>query len=214
MCRSNLLFVFFIINICLCSSISAQLDDEGKETDEYPKHGIDLRISMWKSSSQTAVSVGLRGVTVDAGTGNMGGGIMYNFYPNADYAFTFSAGLLSAEVKVETFSNYTSSLIPIMMGVKYFIIPANNDQPFRPYIAGMAGALMGSQSGVSLLSVESRTETAMGGYLGFGADMVLGRLIKVHAELGYNLFTEFEQPIGSKDDYSGPEFTFGIGFIF
>ncbi len=213
-------FCFLIImisTICLAQNTN-HLQNDGYSNDmirnsDYPKHSIDLRFSMWRNYSSD-VSVGVPGVSVDVGSGNTGGKIMYNYYPNKFYAFTFSVGVLSTEVKVKTFSNYTSTIAPIMMGVKYFLIQNENDQPFRPYLSGMVGMLHGSESNVKILSVNNHSETAMGGYFGFGADMLLGSLIKLHTDLGYNLFTEFDQPIGSKNNYSGPEFSFGIGFMF
>ena len=78
----------------------------------------------------------------------------------------------------------------------------------------MVGMLHGSESGIKILSVNQHSETAMGGYLGIGTDVILGSLVKLHTDLGYNLFTEFERPIGSRDNYSGPEFSLGIGFMF
>lgn len=203
--------------ICLAQNTnSLQIDNDSDFTNrmnDYPKHSIDLRISMWRNSSSD-VSVEVPGVSIDVGSGNTGGRIMYNYYPNKSYAFTFSVGVLSTEVKVKTFSNYTSIIAPIMMGVKYFPIQNEYDQPFRPYLSGMVGMLHGSESNVKILYVGNHSETAMGGYLGFGADMILGSLVKLHTDLGYNLFTEFEKPIGSKENYSGPEFSFGIGFMF
>jgi len=209
--------IVLLSTICFAQNTNQlQSDNDSNlinQNNDYPKHSIDLRISMWRNSSSD-VSVGIPGVSVDVGSGNTGGRIMYNYYPNQSYAFTFSIGVLATEVKVKTFSNYTSTIVPIMMGAKYFLIQNGSDLPFRPYLSGMIGILNGSESSVKILSVNSHTETAMGGYLGFGADMILGSLVKLHTDLGYNLFTEFDRPIGSKDNYSGPEFSLGIGFMF
>jgi hypothetical protein len=183
------------------------------QNNEYPKHSIDLRFSMWRNSSSD-VSVKFTGVSIDVGGGSTGGRLMYNYYPNEFYAFTFSIGVLSAQINVNAISNYTSSIIPVMMGAKYFLVSDNGDQPFKPYLSGMIGILQGTESGIKILSVNQHSETAMGGYLGVGTDVILGSLVKLHTDLGYNLFSEFEQPIGSKDNYSGPEFSFGVGFMF
>jgi len=210
----KLLMLLLVFSTFLSTETLSKVNSfEEASQNEYPKHSIDLRISMWRNSS-TDVSVGILGISVDAGTGNMGGRIMYNYYPNKFYAFTFSVGVLSNEVKVKTFSNYVSTIVPIMMGAKYFLTSNESNSPFRPYLSGMIGMLHGSESGVKILSVNHHTETAMGGYLGFGADMILGSLVKLHTDIGYNLFTEFEKPIGSRNNYSGPEFSFGIGFMF
>jgi hypothetical protein len=182
-------------------------------SNDYPKHSVDLRISFW-NNSQSAVSVGFHGVSVDAGTGGISGRIMYNYYPNSTYSFNISAGVMNTEVKVKTLSTYTSNVIPIMMGMKYFFIDSPDNNPFRPYISGSIGGLFGSESATGILNVYTHTETAIGASAGIGSDIILGSLVKLQADISYNLFTDFSEEIGSRKNYSGPEFSFGIGFMF
>ena len=54
----------------------------------------------------------------------------------------------------------------------------------------------------------------MGLYAGIGSDFILGSLIKLQADIGFNLFTDFQNNIGSRKNYSGPEFAVGIGIMF
>jgi hypothetical protein len=177
------------------------------------KHSIDLRVSFW-NNSQSAVSVGFHGFSVETGTGGISGEIMYNYYPNSVYSFYVSAGVMNTEVRVENLSTYTSTVIPIMMGMKYYIIDYYTDNPFRPYVSGSIGGLFGTESAVEILNVRTHTETAVGGSAGFGTDIILGRLVKLQAEISYNLFTDFAEEIGGNKNYSGPEFSLGIGFMF
>jgi hypothetical protein len=208
-------FYLFLILTCFYSQLSFadDLSGEGNTADEYPKHGVDLRLAFWNHSQGGAV-VNLGSLSVDASTGGISGKIMYNFYSSPELAFTFSVGLMSADVNVETLSTYTSTVIPVMMGLKYYFIQLEPNNALRPYLAGSFGALAGYESGVSYLSVGTRSETTIGGYAGFGTDIVLGSLVKLHAEVGYNLFSDFTQEIGVRKNYSGPELSFGIGFIF
>jgi len=182
-------------------------------SNDYPKHSVDLRISFWKNS-QTAVSVGFHGVSVETGTGGISGRIMYNYYPNSTYSFNVSAGVMNTEVKVKTLSTYTSTVIPIMMGMKYFFVDSPGSNLFRPYISGSIGGLFGTESATGILNVYTHTETAIGASAGIGSDIILGSLVKLHADISYNLFTDFSEEIGSRKNYSGPEFSFGIGFMF
>ncbi|MGB5849261.1 MAG: hypothetical protein WBH40_12280 [Ignavibacteriaceae bacterium] len=177
------------------------------------KHSIDLRVSFW-NNSQSAVSVGFHGFSVETGTGGISGEIMYNYYPNSVYSFYVSAGVMNTEVRVENLSTYTSTVIPIMMGMKYYIIDYYTDNPFRPYVSGSIGGLFGTESAVEILNVRTHTETAVGGSAGFGTDIILGSLVKLQAEISYNLFTDFAEEIGGNKNYSGPEFSLGIGFMF
>jgi hypothetical protein len=187
--------------------------DSINRSNNYPKHSVDLRISFW-NNSQSAVSVGFYGVSVETGTGGVSGEIMYNYYPNSIYSFNVSAGVMNTEVRVHNFSTYTSTVIPIMMGMKYYFIDYSVDNPFRPYISGSIGGLFGSESATGILNVYTHTETAIGASAGIGSDIILGSLIKLHADISYNLFTDFAEEIGSRKNYSGPEFSIGMGFMF
>jgi len=49
---------------------------------------------------------------------------------------------------------------------------------------------------------------------GIGFIIILGSLVKLHADMGYNLLTDFLAEIGNRKNYSGPEFSIGLGFMF
>jgi hypothetical protein len=187
--------------------------DSINRSNDYPMHSIDLRVSFW-NNSQSAVTVGFYGVSVETGTGGVSGELMYNYYPNSIYSFNVSAGVMNTEVRVYNFSTYTSTVIPIMMGMKYYFIDYSVDNPFRPYISGSIGGLFGTESAAGILNVYTHTETAIGASAGIGSDIILGSLIKLHADISYNLFTDFAEEIGSRKNYSGPEFSIGLGFMF
>ena len=183
------------------------------QDNNFPKHSIDLRISFW-NKSQSGVTVGFQGVSVKTGAGGISGKIMYNYYPNKTYSINISAGVMSSEVSVENLSDYVSTVVPIMMGVKYYFIDLPANSTFRPYLAGSIGGLFGTESATGFLRVYTHTETAVGGYAGIGSDIILGSLVKLHTDVGYNLFTDFNEEIGSRKNYSGAEFSFGLGFMF
>ena len=44
--------------------------------------------------------------------------------------------------------------------------------------------------------------------------LVLGSLVKLQADMGYNLFADFLEDIGNWKNYSGPEFSIGLGLMF
>ena len=183
------------------------------QLNDFPRHSIDLSISFW-NNSHSAVSVGFQGVSVETGNGATSGSLMYNYYPNRNYSVNVGVGVMSTEVRVENLSNYTSTLLPIMLGMKYYFIEYSMDNPFRPYVAGSIGGLYGTESEVGITTVRSHTETAFGVSGGIGSDIILGSLIKLHAGISYNLFTDFDEEIGSRKNYSGPEFSIGLGFMF
>jgi len=211
------ILIVFFSTVAFTQNNSIMQGDTGSESinqlNEFPRHSIDLSVSFW-NNSQSAVSVGYQGVSVETGNGAISGSLMYNYYPNSGYSFNVSVGVLSTEVRVENFSNYTSIIIPIMLGMKYYLIDYSPDNPFRPYIAGSIGGLYGTESTVGIANVRYHNETAFGVSGGIGSDIILGSLIKLHAGIGYNLFTDFKEEIGSRKNYSGPEFSCGLGFMF
>ncbi|MCP4600285.1 MAG: hypothetical protein GY847_07095, partial [Proteobacteria bacterium] len=57
-------------------------------------------------------------------------------------------------------------------------------------------------------------ETAFGGQLAAGLDFVTGRNFMMSAGFGWNLMSDFNEPIGGSKNYSGPEFSFGFSWLF
>lgn len=74
--------------------------------------------------------------------------------------------------------------------------------------------LIGSESQVQILNIGTHTESAVGAFVGFGAELLISSRIKVSTEIGYNLVSDFIEEIGSQKNYSGTEFSFGFGFMF
>ena len=62
--------------------------------------------------------------------------------------------------------------------------------------------------------VETGVETAFGGRLGGGTDVLLGRHFMVNASAGYNLVSDFSEPVGGRDNYSGFEMRVGVSWSF
>jgi hypothetical protein len=211
--KKSLYLVFLISAFSFNAAIAADNNEENSYYNEYPKHGIDLRISFWDHSKGGA-NVNLNGLSIDVGTGGVSGKLMYNFYSSPELAFTFSVGIMSAKVNVETFSSYTSTVSPVMMGLKYFFMKYDTNNALRPYVSGSFGMLVGTESGVKLPLIGTSTETTIGASAGFGTDIILGSVLKLNADIGYNLFSDFSEEIGGKKNYSGAEFSFGIGFMF
>lgn len=47
-----------------------------------------------------------------------------------------------------------------------------------------------------------------------GVDFVLGSHFMPGIALSYNLMSDFDKPIGGSKNYGGPEFSFGISYLF
>ena len=47
-----------------------------------------------------------------------------------------------------------------------------------------------------------------------GLDFLMGSIFKLGLTAGYHLLGDFERPIGSETNYSGPEYSLIFGFVF
>ena len=56
--------------------------------------------------------------------------------------------------------------------------------------------------------------TSLGSRAGGGLDVRLGRSVVAIANLGYNLMTDFSEPLGDRLNYSGLDFGIGIAWLF
>lgn len=177
------------------------------------ENSIDLRIS-YVNHSGSVVQVKSIPLLINVETGGISGKIIYNYYPNYDYSFFFSIGGMSPKVSVDNISEHTSTIGSIMMGMKYFPFKSIQDNTFRPYLSLGMQMLIGTESNVEILNIESHTESAMGVYGAIGTELLISSRIKFFTEMGYNLVTDFTVEIGNKKNYSGFEFALGLGFMF
>ena len=59
-----------------------------------------------------------------------------------------------------------------------------------------------------------QTKGTIGGHLGGGVDVHLGRHWTLGVSAGYNWMADFSEPIGARDNYSGFGASVGLGFLF
>jgi len=212
-CCSIVLVFFFIAAQTISAQHNMPVVEDDQQTKDFRNQSIDLSISFWGNSS-SGVAINLRGVSVDAGTGSVSAKLVYNYYSPNYFAYYLSMGVLTSNLNIKTLSTHTSTLVPIMTGLKYYFLNLSEDNPIRPYLFGSGGILIGTESSVKLISIETHTESVIGANAGIGADIILGSLIKLHTCIGYNLFSDFKETVGNRKNYNGPEFSFGIGFMF
>ncbi len=177
------------------------------------RHTISLDLAYMTELTSKA-SIRVPGAEIDYGSTGLAGKLGYNLFFDERLAIHVSCGIWQTEVRITPFSVESSTVAPILMGVKYYPFKITQDSSLKPFMLGAAGIVVGSASGVRRISSVSHTESAAMVYLGAGSDFVLGSLVKLTAGLGYHFTTDFSEPIGGKKNYSGPEISFGIGFMF
>lgn len=208
--------IFFKISVALITLtiLSAEISyaDSPKN-----KHSIDVQFSFLKNS-KSSVEVGMGGVEINAGNEGLGGKISYNYFVDDEFAINVSTGVISSGATVSNSyisSNVNTSIVmPIMFGLKYYFTKYSDKKSIRPYLSGAGGFLFGSETETGSTKVSVSNETATNIYLGAGADFVLGKLVKLNSDIGYNLSSDFSEPIGARQNYGGLVFSVGVGFMF
>lgn len=88
----------------------------------------------------------------------------------------------------------------------------------KPFFAASLGPVLGASSGSYVGNGGSfagtRADSAAGGHVGAGVDFHVARWLSVGVSGGYNWMLDFAEPVGRKDNYSGPQLGVNIGWLF
>lgn len=147
--------------------------------------------------------------------------IGYGYFVDELTAFTVTVKVLEAETESFIGSlgvyNVDQAVVPIFFGVRRYLGPPRSHSAVRPYLALAGGPVIGSES-LSLAGSdcyeETHTQAVVGAHFGGGIDFILGRHLTFGFNAGYNLMSDFDEPVAGHVNYSGTEFGVGIGFLF
>ena len=185
------------------------------------RHQLSLKLGMWNQTTSTRVEVGLDGVETSVESSGLLGGIAYGHWLQENLALTFCIEGMALDISTDAgvvgVVTESSTVTSMLLGLKYYFVKSTLVSTVRPYLKGSAGPLTGTQSSsrVGLRVVnEERTESAFGGQIGGGVDIVTSRHFMMGIGMGYNLMSDFSEPIGGSRNYSGPEFGFEFSWLF
>ena len=186
------------------------------------RHGIGIRLGMWNQVTDTRTEIGIGSVTTSVKASGFFGGMFYDHWLQENLALNIAVGGMLADFETKTditgVSTETAFVAPILFGVKYYFPGSTLNSSARPFAKVAVGPFVGQQEkteeAVSGVIVESRSRTAFGGQVGAGIDFILSRYFMLGVALGYNLMADFDEPIGGSRNYSGPEFSVGLSFLF
>jgi hypothetical protein len=181
------------------------------------RHAIGLVAGVWDRNAAT-VTTDLTGADIESGTGAVG--LEYAHWLSERWAVTLGArALVGAEVRASFLSGTTTSSVTvtsILLGARRYLPESTFAGRLRPFLAAGVGPCLGQQDGVTTgleTLIESRTETAIGAYLGGGATWILHRSVLFEVTTGYSAMTDFGQPVGGRDNYSGVQVGFGVSYV-
>jgi hypothetical protein len=185
------------------------------------RHMLEVRMGAWHQVTDHRTDVGPGGITTSVGASGFLGGIAYGFGLRENLGLRITVGAMGAsvdtEVAVSGVSSEVAVVTPLLIGLRYYLSGSAPTSPARPFLSGSVGAFVGSQQKTmtgTTVSVEARTEASMGFEAGAGVDVLIGRRFVLSALVAYDVMTDFDQPVGGSENYSGPQISLGFGFLF
>jgi outer membrane protein W len=174
------------------------------------RHAIVVSVGvMGHTANVVSVTGGGVGVSVDS-RGVFWIGYGHWFQP--DWALLAETGMVASKVAVSGSGTETAAVFPLLFGVQYQPEGWALGETVRPYLGVSAGSYFGLQTETGW-SVNVGTQTAVGARLSAGLDVIPGRHISIGAAVRYHAVTDFDRPVGSRDNYSGFEFSVRLGIL-
>jgi hypothetical protein len=181
------------------------------------RNRLALLTGMWRTGTNGATA------TVGASALDVFGGFEYTRFVREDLAVTISAEGFGVEAGVSTGPRGTSvgdvAGFAMPIGVKWN--PLRHDtrrQPIKPFLLVGGGLLLGAADGAFVgngtVSTGGNARAALVGRVGAGVDIVATRAFSFGVSVAYNATSKFSQPIGLRDDFSGPQVAVSLGWMF
>jgi hypothetical protein len=184
---------------------------------ELASTGIGLRGIHWNitEESQVEVNSNLHGAHVKVS--GYGGSIFFFSRISKQFLFDFTlSGIGMVENNVEYWYGENveaGGVAPILLGIRYLILPAENKSVLQPYLETGAGAYLINNVRVEdrrllneTVAVESYTRPGV--YLGAGLNFMLSRAFAINYNMRYHL-VDFRNDIYQ----SGIEIGFGFSIM-
>ncbi len=185
------------------------------------RHLVALHLGVWNQVNDVRTDIGIGGISTSVGNSGFLGAIEYGYGLSEGLALRVTAGGMAAAVETTIdgsgVSTETAAVAQLMVGMRYYFPHATYGEPVRPYVGAGLGTYIGSQVASKVgtgVNSSARTEAAMGGELGAGVDILLGRHFVTSVGGAYVLMANFDKPIGGSDNYSGPQLRLGFGYLF
>ena len=187
------------------------------------RNRVEFRLGMWRGTGEPEAPPKF---AAGAQTIDLRGGFQYTRFLRENLAATLSFDVLSAQADMVMFdgisltgtSRQRSEIVSIPVGLRWN--PLRGDlrtKPVKPHLAASLGPVIGAHTGGSIdeTTVFAGTRVAMtvGGFLGGGVDVLVGRHWSLGVSAGYNWMADFSQTIGTRKNYSGVDVGIGIGWM-
>ena len=186
---------------------------------EWATTGIGLRGSHWNViEGANHIRVQQYGDYSEVNVGGYGGSIYFFSRAYRQIFLEFSIGAVGAVTARETGSHNgenvdASSVVPVLFGIRYDLLPLQSNSALQPYVAFGLGAYW--LNDVSVKNRDFQDEEVIvdsaskpGAYAGFGLNFLLSRKFGFNFDVKHH-FVDFQ-----REGYnSGFEFAFGLAFM-
>lgn len=180
------------------------------------RHAIGVFGGAWDAGdggTGSRVTVGPATVEVVGSSGV--GGLRYIRQWRDGWALELSAARLSeGDVNVSAFGGVETQAIGVtwmQLGVRRYLGAGG----VIPYVGVSGGVVRGTEDGMTVgvgVAAVSRTETSVGGTVGAGCDVPLGRRLLLEFAAAWGAMADFGEPIGGRVDYGGATATLGFSW--
>lgn len=227
-----ILGILFISAIAFAQTLSfSPQPNPGSKNSLKGRHCIELKIGIYDDTeitNFTTTEIIGSNIVTNASIGVLGA-IAYQYWFANYLAFRIEAGALVTSVDrtvrtnigptfINEVSTEVATVTPVLTGINFYPLQISDNNIVLPYISAYAGPYVGiySRSEVDFLEITRETvvETVIGARLGAGIDFLVSSLFKLGLSAGYHFVGDFNRPIGSENNYSGPEYSLVFGFVF
>lgn len=184
---------------------------------------IGLQFGYWSHSGSVDNIEEIDGTLVETDTSsdNLTFGLLYTYWMRDNWAIggEFSAIRTSTNVAITSYAiiERTTTVASMILSLRYYVPEFSYRSPVRPFLMVGGGPAFATETLSELYGyvyAESRTQTAFCGQFGGGVDVIASRQVMVGFKATYNLMTEYSDPVAGIRDYSGPEISVNIGYLF
>jgi caspase domain-containing protein len=151
------------------------------------------------------------------------GGVEYARYLREDLALSFGIEGVGSESGASIGGGSifagSASAIALPVTVRWNPIGRRVDtRAAKPFVAVGLGPVIGMSEGSYVgsgdLFTGTRTDVTAAAHLGGGVDLHVARSVSIGVSAGYTWTGDFEKPVGSRSDLSGPQFGMSLGWLF
>ena len=211
--------IVFVIVFCLFSAAA-----RGQSGSSENKSSLEFSVGFWTGKAALAMPTPVDFIRSKHVSGPLEADISYVHPLIKRFVLTGSVGLLAAQSTsfidpVGLFPDFrqTTIVIPILLGIRYFLPPVKPLPRATTYLSAALGANIGYQTSRQLYESYIGAQMfafAPAGRFGTGLDYHIDDHVYVTLKLNYFFMGDFPITVGERAGYDGFQLLLGAGMVF